>query len=190
MTTGHTPNPPNHLTTQATDRDVHGQEVAPDVQPGGTEQPLSLGGDMARIIEGQIDIITQRLVYHSQMMFGVGGMGSDPVTARNTTLIVADALRNQRQEDVEHALVNLADPMLVQINDRTTPYKVNAQVEGILEGILVDTISKAYQDDPARVREARVMLESLFQVANEQMQAQSKAMIAFQAPGPHPNARR
>jgi hypothetical protein len=191
VSTGKMPNPPDQPTSQSA---ASSQAPAPPPQeaapaPTATAEPLPLGADMARIIEEQVDIIAQRQVYHSQTMFGVGGMGTDVVTARNSALIVAQALRNQTTSMLEHALVNLGDAEIAQINDMTTPLKLNSQVAGILEGILIDTITKAYQGDPDRQRETRAMLTRLFEPANEQMLLQPKAMIEFQAPGPGPNAR-
>jgi hypothetical protein len=123
------------------------------------------------------------------MAYGVGGMGTDVVNARYSAMIVAQALRAQSEGKAEHAIINLADPQIAQINDMTVPYKLNSQMAGILEGILIDTVNRAYQGDPARQREAAALLTSMFEPANEQMQFQSKAMINFQAPGPGPNAR-
>ncbi len=190
MSTGHTPNPPDRPTGQAAPNATEA-DTAAALQPGEAQEQeaLPLAADMARIFEEQIDIITQRVVYNTQMMLGVGAMGTDPVTARETTLIVANALRNQTPAAVEHSLVNLGDPQLSQVNDRTLPVKLNSQLAGLFEGILLETVSQAYKADPARQREARIMLQQLFQPANEAMQYQPKAMIAFQAPGPGPNAR-
>lgn len=181
MSTGHMPNPPDHLTTQATAGDTQGQSVGeePGAQP---TQPLSLEADMARMIEEQVDAIAQRQIYHSQMLLGVSAMSTDPVTARMSTLMVADALRQSASRHLEHTLVNMGDPQLAQVNDRTLPYKLNAQLAGLLEGILIDVVSQGYRDDPERQRVARALLESLFQPANERMQLQPKQQIAFAAP--------
>ncbi|MDQ3930415.1 MAG: hypothetical protein M3328_14880 [Chloroflexota bacterium] len=181
MSTGHMPNPPDHLTTQATARDTQGQSAGeePSAQP---TQPLSLEADMARMIEEQIDAIAQRQVYHSQMLLGVSAMPTDPVTARTSALMVADALRQSTSRNLEHTLVNLGNPQIAQVNDRTLPYKLNAQLAGLLEGILIDVVTQGYRDDPDRQRTARGLLESLFQPANERMQLQPKHVIAFGAP--------
>ncbi|HEX9988793.1 MAG TPA: hypothetical protein VGE45_10000 [Chloroflexia bacterium] len=181
MSTGQMPNPPDHPTTQATAGDTQGQSVGEE-QGAQPIQPLSLEADMARMIEEQVDAIAQRQVYHSQMLLGVSAMPTDPVTARMSTLMVADALRYSASRHLEHTLVNMGDPQIAQVNDRTLPYKLNAQLAGLLEGILIDVVSQGYRDDPARQQEARALLESLFQPANERMQLQPKHTIAFGAP--------
>jgi hypothetical protein len=183
MSTGHTPNPPDHLTTQATQRDVQGQDAGSEqLHADAQQQPLSLGADIARILEEQVDIIAQKQIYHSQMMVGVAALGSDPVNARNTVLTIATALRNEGATALEHSLVKLADPQAAQINDRTLPYRFNAQMAGMLEGILIQTVSEAYGNDPTRLKEARLMLERLFAPANEEMQSSTKAPPSLQAP--------
>lgn len=152
--------------------------------------PMPLNEDMARILLEQAEVIVQRQMYHSQMLVGVSALGSDPVSARNAVLTVANALRNHNSENLEHALVNLGDPQLPQVNDHTLPWKFNAQVAGLMEGLIIDTLVQAYRDDPAKQREARSMLEGMFLDANERAEQQHKAQLAFLAPGPHPNARR
>jgi hypothetical protein len=119
----------------------------------------------------------------------VSGIGTDPVSAVNAVRAIANALRNGAHAQAIYALVHLGDPQTNQINDHTTPYNFNAQVAGLLEGILIDTLCQAYRDDPDRQRDGRQMLEPIFLEANEQMAALPKAMLAFQAPGPNPNAR-
>ncbi len=193
MSTEHIPNPPTNPTAQTTDAGVKAQS-APTAQPPAVEAQaaqalLPLGADMARIFEEQSDIISQRLVYNTQVLMGVSALGSDPVSARDTTLVVANALRNGNPDAIERTLVNLGDAQVAQINDKTSPLKLNSQLAGLLEGILLDTVSRAYSADPARLREARTMLDNLFLPANEVMQSQPRAMVEFQAPGPGPNAR-
>lgn len=185
MSTGHTPNPPDHLTTQASQSDVQGQSTGteqPEIQPAEAEQPLSLAADMARILEEQVDIIAQRQIYHSQMLLGVSALGSDPVNARNSVFTIANAIRNQARKSAEDSLIQFANPQTAQVNDRTLPYRFNAQMSGLLEGILINTVSEAYRDDPSRQREARLLLEHLFMPANEEMQSRSKQPPALQAP--------
>ena len=193
MTTGNMPNPPDHLTTQAGAADVKGQDAGIAIstsQAGGAgENATSLGGEMGRIIEEQVDVLAQQMMYHSQMMFGVGALGTDPVNARNSVLVIANALRNGGNSQAVHALSNLGDAQITQVNDRTLPFKMGTQVAGLLEGLLLDTVGRAFKDDPAKQREARTMLERIFQAANERAWAQPKGLIAFQAPGPNPNAR-
>lgn len=185
MSTNHMPDLPGRP-AQPTSVPPSEQEGQAQQQP---EQPPSLGEDMARVIEAQADIIAQRLVYHSQMMMGVGAVGADVVNARNTTLIVASALRNHADSLAEHSLINLGYPEIAQVNDQTLPFKTNSQVAGLLEGLLIDTLTKAYAGDAARLREATHLLDKIFERANEQMQNEPKALIEFQAPAPGPNAR-
>jgi hypothetical protein len=183
MSTGHMPNPPEQPTKQASTEAAQTQANAPmEAQSTEITEPLPLGADMARIIEEQVDIITQRQVYHSQIMLGVSATGTDSVNARNVALTVANALRNDTSDALVNALVNLGDPQLAQVNDHTLPYNYNAQVVGLLEGILIDTVSQAYTGDPDRLREARMKLEKLFIEANEQAEKQPKALLAFLAP--------
>lgn len=191
MSTGNMPNPPDNSTKQAGAAGAETQATQPAEVPG-TEltAPLPLGADMARIIEGQVDIIVQRQLYHSQMLLGVSATGTDAVTARNAALTVANALRNEAVGVVQFALVNLGDPQISQVNDHTLPYNYNSQVAGLFEGILLDTVSQAYKGDADRQRESRVLLERIFMDANDQAGRQSKAMLAFLAPGPGPNTRR
>lgn len=189
MSTEHMPKPPDTSTKQASDTSAETQAAATVEQEAVPATPLSLNEDMARIIQEQVDIIVQKQLYHCQLLFGVSGIGADSVNVRNTTLAFANALRNNHPDQMVLTLANLGDPQISQINDQTTPFKFNAQVAGLLEGILIDTISRAYGDDAGRQREGRMMLEKLFVEANEQMEKQSKSMLLFQAPGPHPNAR-
>jgi hypothetical protein len=193
MTTGNMPNPPDHLSTQATAGDVQGQATAdiPGVGDVGTatQEAPTLGVDMARILEEEADVLAQQMVYHSQIMFGVGAMGTDAVNARNSVMIIANALRNGANAPAVHTLANLADAQISQVNDRTLPFKTHSQIAGLLEGLLLDSISRGYKDDSHKQREARAMLDGIFQKANERAWVTSKGLVAFQAPGPHPNAR-
>jgi hypothetical protein len=188
------PNPPDQPTGQVTAPQVKEQAPAPETAGGeqttALEAPLPLNADMAKILEEKVDIIAQRLVYHSQMMVGVSAVGADPVSARNATLAIAEALRSEQPDRVIHALTNLGDPQVAQINDHTLPYRYNAQVAGLYEGLLLDTFAQAYHDNPERKSDSRAMLEKLFIEANEQAQGQPKQQLAFQAPGPSPNARK
>lgn len=190
MTTGNMPNPPDHLSTQAAAGDVKGQDagVATPLE-GTTGGAATLGADMARILVEDADVLAQQMVYHSQMMFGVSAMGTDAVNARNSVLVIANALRNGTNAPAVHALANLGDAQIAQVNDRTLPFKMGTQVAGLLEGLLLDSIGRAYKDDSDKQREARTMLERIFQAANEKAWAQPKGLVAFQAPGPGPNAR-
>jgi hypothetical protein len=196
MTTGQTPNPPDSLTNQAPPA---ANDAAPPKQqttpPGGGNQaesaPASLAEDVARIIEGQADVIAQRLVYHSQTLFGVSATGVDIVNARNSVLVVANALRNRAESQAVNTLANLGDPQIAQINDATLPFMSNNQVAGLLEGLLLDTVTQAYRDDPSRIREARLLLDSYFQAANEYLQSVPKSLVLSrhaQAPGPRPDS--
>jgi hypothetical protein len=198
MSTDHMPNPPDRPTTAGK---APGSAAEPalarsdagtgaEVEPTPVEVPVPLNEDIARVIESQADIIVQRMVYHTQMMLGVSAVGTDPVNAQVATMTVVRALRTGDSGKLLYTLVSLGDAQLAQVNDHTLPFKFNAQVAGLFEGILVDTVSQAYKADPARRREARAMLEDLFIQANEQMQKQPKAMLAFNAPGGHPNARK
>lgn len=189
MSTDHMPNPPHQLTGQAPPGDPQGQIVPAQGAETAIQQPESLNAQVARIFQEQVDIIAQRQMYHTQMMFGVSGIGTDPVSAQNAVLTIATALRTGSHEPAIHALVHLGDPQTAQINDHTTPFNFNPQVAGLLEGILIDTAARAFRDDPGRQREARLLLEQIFVEANEQMTMQPKSILAFQAPGPRPNAR-
>lgn len=165
MSTGNTPNPPD--------------------TPTGDTSP-SLAADVAGIIEREADTLAQRLVYHSQTMYGVGAVGVDVVSARNSALVFANALRNNATAQADHTLMNVGESQAVQINDGTLPFKNNVQVAGLLEGLIIDTVARAYAEDPATVRAARTMLDGLFQSANEKMQHQSRALVQLHGP----NARR
>lgn len=186
MSTEHMPNPITNPTVQATDAAVKAAsapaEAADESVQGGEGKPLSLREDMARIIREQLDIIAQRQIYHSQMLLGVSAMGTDPVSARTAALMVANGLDSGDRWGLEHALINLGNAQIAQVNDRTTPYKFNAQIAGLLEGILIDVVTSEYRDDPTNQQQARLILNALFEPANERMQLQPKSMLAFSAP--------
>jgi len=198
------PKPPDNPTGKGANTSVENQAAAPvQSQPPAPDRaaapaeqeaapaapPLPLNEDIARIIEEQVDVIVQKHGYHAQLFFGVSGIGSDPVNTRNSTLAIANALRSGNSQQIIYALTNLGDPQISQINDHTTPFRFNAQIAGILEGILIDAVAHAYSGDKARQRDSRMMLEQLFVEANEHAERQSKSMLLFQAPAPHPNAR-
>lgn len=192
MSTDHMPNPPDQPTSQVTAPQT--KEQAPAATEGqattALETPLPLNADMARILEERADVVAQRLVYHSQMMVGVSAIGTDPVNARNATLTIANALRHDRPQAVVVALTNLGVSQIAQVNDHALPFKYNAQLAGLYEGILLDTLAQAYHDNPDRQREARMALEKLFIEANEETQREHKAQLPFLAPGrPGPNPR-
>jgi hypothetical protein len=151
--------------------------------------PFDLAQDMASIIEGQADILAQRLSYHSQIMYGVGAVGVDIVNARNAALVLANALRNRADMQAEQSLVGMGDPQVVQVNDATLPFKNNGQVAGLFEGLVLDTVSRAYTDNPSRMQDARVMLNDIFQPANEEMQGITRLMTNLRslAPGLPPS---
>jgi hypothetical protein len=180
------PNPPDQPTSQVTAPQT--KEQAPAATEGAVvtalEAPLPLNADIARILEERADVVAQRLVYHSQMMLGVSAIGTDPVNARNATLAIANALRHDRRETVLFALSNLGDSQIAQVNDHTLPFNYNAQVAGLYEGILLDTITHAYNDNPDRRHEARMLLEKLFVEANEEALKGHKAQLPFLAPRP------
>ena len=184
MSTDHMPNPPDQPSSQVNSASVKDQAGTPPAEVAAEPSaPFDLNADVARILEEQADVIVQRQVYHTQMLFGVSGLGTDPVNARNATLSIARALRNNTPGVIITSLANLGDTQMGQINDHTTPFNFNAQVAGLLEGILVDTISQAYKEDPARRGEARVMLEQLFIDANEHIEANPQSSLVFRLPG-------
>ena len=103
-------------------------------------------------------------------MYGVGAVAVDIVNARNSALVLANALRNRANVQAEQSLVGMGDPQVVQINDGTLPFMNNVQVAGLFEGLVVDTISRAYADNPSHLRDARNMLSDIFQPANNEME--------------------
>jgi hypothetical protein len=158
-------------------------------QEAAVEAPLPLGEQIARLLETQADLVAQRQVYNSQQMLGVSATGTDVVNAREAVLTVAQALRSGDSQGVRHALANLGAPQISQINDHTLPFRYNAQVAGLFEGILLDTLSKGLAGDDAR-QGARAMVEQIFIDANELAERQHKAQLAYLSPGPHTNARK
>jgi|SRR5688572_9261111 len=188
MSTGSMPNPPD-TPTQPGGEPPTGTERNQAEQADATPQPLSVPADMARILREQADTIAQQLVYHTQLLMGVSAMGTDVVNARNTVLTLADALDGGQPDASLRAFVHLGTAQTAQVNDRTLPFKLNAQVAGLLEGLVVDALSKAFAPDSSRAKEARDLLEPLFQNANEKALMQPAQMVLWQAPGPGPNAR-
>lgn len=189
MSIGNMPNPaetPNQ--PGGTPPDATGSSGGVETQEE-TQQALPLPADMARILREQADTIAQQLVYHSQMLLGVSAMGTDVVNARNAVLTLADALDGGQQAQAMQTLARLGTAQTAQVNDRTLPFKLNAQVAGLLEGLAIDALMKAYGSEPDRARDARALLQPLFQSANEQALTQPKEMALWQAPGPGPNAR-
>jgi hypothetical protein len=181
MSTGNMPNPPDMPTTQIPPGDPQTQNAAAtaDTAVSGEAppaQPTSLAEDISGIIERNADILAQQLVYHSQMMYGVGAVGMDIVNARNSALVLANALRNNSRGQGEQMLINLGDPQITQVNDGTLPFSSNVQIAGLFEGLVNDTVSRAYADDQARAREAREALAGIFRPANERMQSITRMM--------------
>ena len=193
MSTGSMPEPPDTLTskTPAAPNAEALAGTAEAVAPGtGAEPapPLDIKSQLAAIIADQADVIAQKLVYNTQLLYGVSAVAVDFVNARNSALVVANALRSGEMANAEQTLVDLGDSQIHQVNDHTLPFKNNSLVAGMLEGILLDTVAKGLGDDTARVAEAHDMLLSFFQAANERAGRQPLAMLA-QWPGGGPNAR-
>ncbi len=191
MTADNMPGPPGDPTARVPAGDLQTQDAAAQVPAApaiATEAPnpppFDLAHDMAFIIESQADILAQRLAYHSQIMYGVGAVGVDIVNARNAALVLASALRNRADIQAEQSLVGVGDPQVVQVNDATLPFKNNGQVAGLFEGLVLDTIGRAYADNPARIQDARVMLNGIFQPANEKMQNINRLMTNLKSPAP------
>ena len=181
MTTGSMPNPPDQPTTQAVPSDTSaGIEVEATSEQAAP--PLSLAADMARIVEAQADVIAQKQLYHSQLLLGVSALGTDVVSAKQSALMIAHALRNSDMASATHTLVNLGDPQFSQVNDRTLPYRFNSQMSGLLQGIIMDEVAQAYRDDSRKANEARIMLASLFEGAEETVMKLPKYPPRFQAP--------
>ncbi|MDQ3707220.1 MAG: hypothetical protein M3437_18740 [Chloroflexota bacterium] len=159
-------------------------EATAEAQPDAQIEPVvPLNEEIAGIIEDRLGTIAQQLVYHTQLLFGVSGIGTDPVTARDGAFYIAQSLREQSLAQGVHALVNLGDAQIAQVNDRTFPFKFNAQVAGLLEGIIADTISKAYSDNPSRRKDATRLLNAIFHAANDQLQRELKVIpMMGQAP--------
>jgi hypothetical protein len=193
MSTDRMPKPPDQPTNQIPSGNPQTQDAAAQALPDAQTQamvPFSLADSLADILESNADTIAQRLYYHSQIMYGVGAIGIDTVNARNAVLVLANALRNNATSAAENAVAHAGTAQLAQVNDATLPLKNNAQIAGLLEGLVLDTVSRAYGDDIARTNEARKLLNSIFQPVNDELQYQSRAMVNFQAPGPSPNARK
>jgi hypothetical protein len=189
MSTGHMPNPPetpNKISGDAPEAPARDGAEAPEGQPA-----LPLPVDMARILREQSDVLAQQMSYHSQMLLGVSAMGTDVVNAQGTVQTLADEIeRNfQNSEEAVRSLVKLATPQYSQVNDRTLPHRLSAQISGLLQGLVVDLFNKAYSSDPHRAREARAILQPLFQTANETAFMQPRVEDIMQSPGPGPNAR-
>jgi hypothetical protein len=184
MSTDNMPNPPDRPTAQAAGANTHIQGTPGEAQHADTPpaQPVPLAEDIARIIEEQAEVIAQRHVYHAQLLYGVGGVAADPANATGAALVIAQALRSGDHAALQHALINLGDPQIAQVNDKTMPYRYNAQIAGLFEGILLDTIKLAYRDDQARQEEALRLLSSLFLPANEQLMEQPEFIRMFTAP--------
>jgi hypothetical protein len=190
------PNPPDRPTNaapaEAAEATTQPTEAAP--ADGQSQPPFDLAEDIAGIITEQADVLAQRLAYHTQLLFGVSAHGVDVVNGRNSVMVAANALRNRSQTLAVGALVNLGTPQNAQINDGTLPFKNNSQVAGLLEGLILDAVTQAYRDDPARQQEARLLLDGYWQAANEQLQSRSRGLSAVttqgsQGMGPGPNAR-
>lgn len=179
MSTGSKPNPPEQPTGQAPAQ--------------ATQAPFDLASDIAGIIEAQADVIAQRLAYHSQVLFGVSAQGVDVVNGRNSTLIVANALRNDAEKQAISTLVNLGTSQTPQINDATLPYHNNSLAAGLLEGLLLDVVAQAYRNNLDRTKEARLLLDGYFQAANKRLENPTRALESLapqssQSFIPDPNA--
>jgi hypothetical protein len=183
MSTGNMPNPPDMPTSQTPPGDPQAQTAATsaattsgDSPPASSAPTFNPAEDIAGIIERDADILAQRLLYHSQTMYGVGAVGVDIVNARNAAMVLANALRNSATMQAEDSLFGIGEPQIVQINDGTLPFKNNAQVAGLFEGLVLETLSRAYADNPARLQLARALLGGIFQPANERMQQINRLM--------------
>ncbi|HST04210.1 MAG TPA: hypothetical protein VLQ48_05680 [Chloroflexia bacterium] len=178
MSTGHMPNPPDRPTRKVPEQAADAQAQADPQAQAPAQPPFDLASDLASIIEAQADVIAQRLTYHNQMLFGVSAQAVDVVNARNSTLIVANALRNKADKQMISTLVDLGTAQRPQINDATLPFRHNGLTAGLLEGILLDVASMAYRDNPDRTKEARLLLNGYFQAANERIENPSRALAA------------
>jgi hypothetical protein len=189
MSTGKMPEPPDTPTSKTV---VAGSAEAlagasAETTAEKSDQPMDLKSQMASVIEEQADVIAQKLVYNSQLTYGVSAIGVDFVNARTSALVVANALRSGNMEAAEDTLANLGDSQVHQVNDQAIPYKNNSLVAGILEGILLDTVTRAVTDSAQRL-EARKTLAALFESANARALRQPLSM-RDQWPGGGPNAR-
>jgi hypothetical protein len=191
MSTGHMPEPIDTPTSKtpatANAEDVSGAAVESGAA-GVATAPADLNTQMATIIEEQADTIAQKLVYNVQQLYAVSAVAIDYVNARNSALTVANALRTGAMENAENSLVNAGDSQIQQVNDQTLPFKNNALVAGMLEGILLDAVSRGLGGDGTQRAAATEALDAVFQRANERADRQSRAMLA-QWPGGGPNAR-
>src|SRR5512144_2829178 len=128
MSTGNMPEPPDTPTSRSpavpNAEDLSGA-AAGTAQTAEAAPPAVLKSQMATAIEQQADVIAQRLVYNSQLTYGVSAIGVDFVNARNSALVIADALRSCRSDAAEESLVNLGDSQVHQVNDQTIPFKNN-----------------------------------------------------------------
>lgn len=190
MSTGKMPEPPDTLTSKTPAAASAGGLASPEtaVPEEGAPAPVDLKSHVAAMIEAHADVIAQKLVYNTQLLYGVSAMAVDFVNARNSALVIAKALRGGDMANAEQTLVDLGDSQIHQVNDHTLPFKNNSLVAGMLEGILLDTVSKGLGEDRTRAAEAHDMLSSLFHAANERAGRQPLAMLA-QWPGGGPNAR-
>jgi hypothetical protein len=179
MSTGNMPNPPDAPTSQVPPGDPQAQSAATSTAgspPSPATPAFNLAEDIAGIIEREADILAQRLLYHSQTMYGVGAVGVDIVNARNAAMVLANALRNSADMQAEESLFGIGEPQVVQVNDATLPFKNNGQVAGLFEGLVLETLSRAYADNPDRLQQARALLEGIFQPANERMEQINRLM--------------
>ena len=190
MSTGKMPEPldmPTSKTGAAANAEALGGSAAGVAQAPDATTPPDLKSEMAAVIEQQADIIAQKLVYNSQLTYGVSAVGVDFVNARNSALVVANALRSGRMDAAAQTIENLGDSQVHQVNDQTIPFKNSSLVAGILEGILLDTVTRGLSD-AAKAPEARQTLGALFEEANARALRQPLSM-RDQWPGGGPNAR-
>ncbi len=131
MSTGNTPNPPDRPTNIAPKDEGQASEQAAPADTA-TQAPFDLADDLARVISEQADVLAQRLVYHTQTLFGVGAMSVDVVNARNSVMVFANALRNKSEQLAVGTLAMLGTGQNAQINDGTLPFKNNSQVAGAI----------------------------------------------------------
>lgn len=186
MSTGNMPEMPDQPTSKAPTQSAEAQTQAnpqldaspQQAQAPAPQQPFDLASDMAGIIEAQADVIAQRLNYHTQTLFGVSAQGVDVVNGRNSILILANALRNNADKQAISTLVNLGTAQMPQINDATLPFRTNSLVAGLLEGLVLDVVTQAYQNDPDRTKAARLLLNGYFQAANEHLENPGTALAS------------
>jgi len=188
MSTGNMPEPPDTLTSK-TPATPNAEALGGPADQQGTAaaQPLTLSAQMAATFAEQADLIAQRLVFNTQVLYGVSAIGVDFVNARNSVLVIANALRSGQLELAEKSLMDLGYSQIEQVNDHTLPFKNNSLVAGMLEGILLDTVARSLGDGQ-QLAQAREMLGGLFERANARTDKQSLAAMD-QWPGGGPNAR-